>query len=94
MNTRQLKLPLFEHSKNQAQLRKPASMNGNVNSSVRKHYKTQQILQLFKLEKLNSELRAARAQNGAYRQDSYVAIHISHDKWEVFRSYSIREVLA
>ena len=80
MNTRQLKLPLLEHSKNQARLRKCASISRNVNSFARKYYKTQQTLQLFKLEKLNSELRAAHAQNGAYRHDSYVAIHISHDK--------------
>jgi hypothetical protein len=92
MNPRQLKLPLFGHSKNQAELRKPVSTSRNVTSSARKYYKTQQILQLFKLEKVNSELCAARAQNGAYRQDSYVAIHISHDKWEIFRRYSIQEV--
>jgi hypothetical protein len=90
MNTVQLKLPLFEQSKNRAVLRKPASTSKNIVSSTRKYYKTQQILQLFKLEKANSELAAARAHNGAYRQDKYVAIHISHDKWEVFRSYVAR----
>jgi hypothetical protein len=90
MNTRQLKLPLFGHSKNQAELRKPASTSRNVASSAQKYYKTRQILQLFKLEKANSELSAARTHNGAYRQDKYVAIHISHDKWEVFRSYVAR----
>ncbi len=94
MNTRQLKLPIPVHSKDRAESRKPVSTSRNLTSSARKYYKTQQILQLFKQEKANSELRAARAQNGAYRQDNFVAIHISHDKWEIFRSYSIREVPA
>lgn len=75
MNTQQLKLPLFEQSKNRAELRKPASTSRNVASSTRKYYKTQQIFQLFKLEKANSELSAALAHNGVYRQGKYVAIY-------------------
>jgi hypothetical protein len=89
MNTVQLKLPLFEHSKNRAELRKPEFTN-NRKVSTPRYYRTQEILQLFKLEKANSGLCSARAQNGVYRQDKYVAIHISHDKWEVFRSYVTR----
>ncbi len=89
MNTQQLKLPLFEKSKNRAELRRPG-LTKNHKISTPKYYKTQEILQLFKLEKANSGLCSARAHDGAYRQDKYVAIHISHDKWEVFRSYVTR----
>jgi hypothetical protein len=94
MNLLQLTLPLFEHFKNRPESQKTRSAAGKRSGSTSRYYKTQELLKLLRLEKPNAALRSARARNGAYRHDHYVAVHVAHDKWELFRRYSVREISA
>jgi hypothetical protein len=94
MNLLQLELPLFEHSRNRAESRKSKLTSKKLTGSAARHYKTKEMLRLFKLEKVNSGICSARAHSGAYRHDNYVAIYIAYDKWEVFRHYPARPISA
>ena len=92
MNLLQLTLPLFEHSGSCAEPRKLRLPTGRSCGPTSRYYKTQEVLRLLKLEKPNAALCSARARNDAYWHDPYVAVHVAHDKWEIFRRYSFREV--